>query len=923
MNFMKKWVIISSILVISVLLTSFAAASFWDNLWGKVTGQAITTTNLIGSYDFGSDASDSSENGNNGDLKNGASVSSGRLVLDGINDYAEISNEANFDITSQLTVSAWIKINSASGYDTIVAKRYVDAGNPWNAYIMDYNSGNKAVSLCVSTCINPGCQTCASAVGIPSTNSGWIYVTGTYDGSVIKTYVNGVLNKTVAKTGAIIVSDNPLRIGSSTGIIDFFSGEIDKVKVYSSALSASEIVEIYDSERNEFYPNACTESWNCGDWGACVNGVQNRVCTDASNCNNSSSSKPATSQSCSSTIPMTCTDSDGGKDYGIKGIAKTSNEKELVTFEALTDVCDGTTLKEGYCYSDVPEADYDYYECPYGCSDGACISYTCNDLLNDYYARKYFKGCGEQGYEYICFNKLNMEYQGCGPYLGAEEDYDDCTTYNANALSNVRCKTSLYVPSEECSDLVYKVKHAKNFKFNDIEFYLNYNSTYDVTYYINGEEENGMEYYASWSSYYDDRNNYISYSILSFENENLDLSGWLKESTDYQVCQVDSYWINGKENRVYICNWDALNNRQSLDSYQWKSRQLFWINGNLAFRVYIQTGESLNNEELIKLAQMRMNNFLNDLKNNQNKYADWSSFNIEYPLYSLLIQDFETCPSEIPVDTPSSCWSCKTEPVVCPEYGEQTMTCIDQCGGREERKETQSCSPGICSGCMVPKWFDSNYESKCIPYGFRFEQQTGWTIEEVTEYREDTDKEGLSVREAKREEGELDLDVYEDKTASFYWNKIGKTLELEVGETIDLSEYFNDEFGDNVKFTMTVDEIYYDSETYEDSYIMITFSMVGEYTYERQTADVFNAYCEIDGRIYEQKTPNEYNNDWASCQNSYECDSNLCSGGECIEINKMIAEAKGYKSLATQVLCKLADMFGISEYEQCVADYLG
>ena len=42
---------------------------------------------------------------------------------------------------------------------------------------------------------------------------------------------------------------------------------------------------------------SCTENWTCGDWSACNNGTQTRVCTDQNSCN-TTINEPALSQSC-------------------------------------------------------------------------------------------------------------------------------------------------------------------------------------------------------------------------------------------------------------------------------------------------------------------------------------------------------------------------------------------------------------------------------------------------------------------------------------------------------------------------------------------------------------------------------------------------------------------------------------------------
>ncbi len=66
-----------------------------------------------------------------------------------------------------------------------------------------------------------------------------------------------------------------------------------------------------------------------------------------------------------------CSDSDGGKDYFVKGtMAYTYN----VTRETIMDTCiDDSLLAEGVC-GDNNEVGIDIHTCPNGCEDGVCIS---------------------------------------------------------------------------------------------------------------------------------------------------------------------------------------------------------------------------------------------------------------------------------------------------------------------------------------------------------------------------------------------------------------------------------------------------------------------------------------------------------------------------------------------------------------------
>jgi subtilisin family serine protease len=78
------------------------------------------------------------------------------------------------------------------------------------------------------------------------------------------------------------------------------------------------------------------------------------------------------------TIPegRTCTDSDGGIDYYVKGTVYTTEKSGgFVSTGTYYDLCwnNGPALHEWYCGSD-NKAVESIYTCPYGCSNGACLT---------------------------------------------------------------------------------------------------------------------------------------------------------------------------------------------------------------------------------------------------------------------------------------------------------------------------------------------------------------------------------------------------------------------------------------------------------------------------------------------------------------------------------------------------------------------
>ncbi len=524
------------------------------------------------------------------------------------------------------------------------------------------------------------------------------------------------------------------------------------------------------------------------------------------------------------------------------------------------------------------------------------------------------------------YNEQILTEYSCGG-----EDWINSREYRCSeSCSEGACKKVIPVQNNVCQPLIDKVANP-----SDLNIYgLNYNAgywsnTYSGDWYINNEPESFVEYSTSWSSSedysYDDQysyqNAYVSVNVDVFENEEIDLQDWIKQETNYQICNIDNYWdSNNKENKVYICSWDILRNRQDLGNYDYKSRQVLWVNDNVVVRIYVSSGKSLTDEEVNRIAQKRINEFLNDLKSNDGKYVGWEEFDISYLARSFISQSLSECPSDVenPIndETGEECqpsWNCKLEPVICPEYGYQNKICNDNSCG-DEREERIYCSPGICSGCYVPRWFgDSNRNNICIPYGIRFEKESGDSFKLV----EGEDDERLT----EGQQGGFSLVVESDTSAKFEITGRDDKLysyELIEGESVDITEGYVVLEGDEgvVSIILDVKEVVYspDGESYVD--------LIVRFTQNQRVIDKFNAYCDYTGEVKQQKTKGA-GGDWASCQNNYECDSNLCSGGECVEINDAIKEASQFKGLFIRAICRLGNLFNEDEYNSCIGDYLG
>ncbi len=175
-------------------------------------------------------------------LYNGVEKSEGQydggLLFDGINDYAEAENESLFDITNQITVSAWIKVGDFNkSYQAIVTK----GDSAWR--LQRYSNTNRIEFSCTGISINQYGQILSNTT-ITADNQ-WHHVAGVYNGSAIKIYIDGVLDITANTTGLISTNDYNVQIGQNALESNRnWNGWIDDVQIYNRGLDPNEIIII-------------------------------------------------------------------------------------------------------------------------------------------------------------------------------------------------------------------------------------------------------------------------------------------------------------------------------------------------------------------------------------------------------------------------------------------------------------------------------------------------------------------------------------------------------------------------------------------------------------------------------------------------------------------------------------------------------
>lgn len=185
--------------------------------------------------------------GNNGTLQQDATFAAGRVgqafSFDGLNDYVEVPDSANLNITGAITLDAWIKTSGTNDFSGIVGK--ILPVEPRTGYLLNVDSNSKF--RCDIIRARPPQGTVVSITSVEDSN--WHHVACTYDGATVKVYVDGNFEASVSYTDGIGVNNEPLRIGRDPGLAPNrdFNGLIDEVEVYNRALTDAEIQAIFNA----------------------------------------------------------------------------------------------------------------------------------------------------------------------------------------------------------------------------------------------------------------------------------------------------------------------------------------------------------------------------------------------------------------------------------------------------------------------------------------------------------------------------------------------------------------------------------------------------------------------------------------------------------------------------------------------------
>jgi prepilin-type N-terminal cleavage/methylation domain-containing protein len=247
-------------LLASVILASLNAAREKGRIGGARSFATqidhVASDSAAGMWDFDDcvGAADRSGNGNNGALTNGTTISSTdtqsgtgcAAVFDGVDDEITMASGDLIGVSTTFTISAWVKLTSVA-LESIYGEFTANGDYTRNYFVI--NAGK--ISL----------DQYPSGGGLPIYSNAtiktnvWTHLTYVQSGSNRYLYIDGLLdNKDTSPEVYTGPSSTNARLGfrgsNQTGYA--FSGKMDQVRAVSKDLTASEVYDLYASEKARF-----------------------------------------------------------------------------------------------------------------------------------------------------------------------------------------------------------------------------------------------------------------------------------------------------------------------------------------------------------------------------------------------------------------------------------------------------------------------------------------------------------------------------------------------------------------------------------------------------------------------------------------------------------------------------------------------
>ncbi len=160
------------------------------------------------------------------------------LLFNGASDWVRIEDHASLNPQDQITLEAWVfseQFDRSSWQEFIMKGGNNPGGGEPRQYYLRPRKDNGQLEFKIHD-LNDDDKGESSDSSL--TNSQWHHVAATYDGAVIRLYINGQHADSDSESVTIQVSDQPLAFGRLGSVgAEYFSGIMDEIRIWNVARS--------------------------------------------------------------------------------------------------------------------------------------------------------------------------------------------------------------------------------------------------------------------------------------------------------------------------------------------------------------------------------------------------------------------------------------------------------------------------------------------------------------------------------------------------------------------------------------------------------------------------------------------------------------------------------------------------------------
>jgi hypothetical protein len=165
------------------------------------------------------------------------------LRFGGVVDYIECGNDDSINLVDKFTISAWVKVVAGVVDGYILSKNLLAYSD--SQYGLYWAEGLKRLVVLIN----------GGLVGASANDSVLVgeerHCAVVYDRVDVRYYIDGVLSGSITPyTAAILPRAYSVNIGRRHPAHYHFKGDMSRVLLYSRALSAQEILDIYERTKN-------------------------------------------------------------------------------------------------------------------------------------------------------------------------------------------------------------------------------------------------------------------------------------------------------------------------------------------------------------------------------------------------------------------------------------------------------------------------------------------------------------------------------------------------------------------------------------------------------------------------------------------------------------------------------------------------